>query len=384
MQKKDSPPQLAADLEEIVVQRDIDGWLDAINNSDDPKIDKDQLACATRLIHDCGLRKNELPGLNVGDVEVDQNGSPTAVKVSQKENARRASIPLEARPDIKKCLESVSASGDQSGRLLPKYQQLKTLGRHLKSTLKTRFKEMRKDGMKDAAERGGQNEDIGSQFGISGRSAEQSIHNKIQPAGTPSGSRKKDEVDHLMKELDDIKWIETMEALNRKEAEIKARLGRCTIPRFMKDKDSWENKQFPDEFDKRRKGIESEREVDQLQHYDDRIPSLNTSEELENFTVEVKEFLDRCNSQKVVGAKDFLGGHFLEQLDKQRKEIELKKEATDASSRKTRKSILVTWVDDVKNPRRKSIEEMLGLYYRKIKEVSPPDPPEDETPEKKP
>jgi integrase len=135
-------------------QRAIDGWLDAINNSDNPNIDKEQLACAARLIHDCGLRKNELPGLHVGNVDLDQNGDPIAVQAGQEDNARRIDIPQDARRDIKRCLGSVSASSDPSSPLLPKYQITKTLDRHLKDTLEAGFDEIRDAGKKDAHDRG--------------------------------------------------------------------------------------------------------------------------------------------------------------------------------------------------------------------------------------
>jgi hypothetical protein len=90
--------------------------------------------------------------------------------------------------------------------------------------------------MKDAAERGGQEDDIGSQFGITPRSVEQSIQNRIQPAGKPS--EKLTEEKQLLHYAEKIQWLKS-EELEQYAAEVNEFIENCKSPGVREKKDSW-------------------------------------------------------------------------------------------------------------------------------------------------
>lgn len=108
--------------------------------------------------------------------------------------------------------------------------------------------------MKDAQERGERWKDIAQRFGISERSVEDSIQNRIQPAGKP----KPDEWDHLFKEWDDIPLIDTIEELQSKKAEIQERLKNCSSRQVLEQMALWK-KAFSEAFNKRRKELTAQK-----------------------------------------------------------------------------------------------------------------------------
>jgi hypothetical protein len=195
----------APKLEEIVSEREIGGWLEAIQTSNDATIDKDQLACTVCLIYDCGLGKDELAELKIGDIQLDENNSPEFVEVK---NFKPIPIPPSSRALVQNYLSFRKQTSSLSDLLLPKYAKTKTLDRHLKNILGVLFSAIHKAGVTDCYARTQSVEATRKQYRLDPRSVTGILQDSIRQAGKPR--EKEDSYKRGLRILDKIPVVDKL------------------------------------------------------------------------------------------------------------------------------------------------------------------------------